>query len=625
MGKRLFAFFLSLLLAKWVCAETLVCFTDDKLKAAVEAELWIADPTPEDMLGLTRLYAGDDGIIDLTGLEYATNLESLELPNNNIRDVTALSGLTNLRVLSLRSNEISDVSSLSGLSSLQDVDLFDNQVSDISAFSGLANIEKLNLQRNEVGSVSSLSGLLRLRTLDLHRNQVSDVCPLVTLPCLEWLDLRINPLSQETYDVCIPQMEQNRPGMWLAYYPSTQRRLALSSTAGGSVINPGEGEFTWEHGEVVWLLAEAEPGFLFANWSGSYFEPRNSMFLTMDDNFEMRANFVCVGDVIYVNNSALQGVDAASASQSDSPENGTPDHPFDQIQEAIEVAAEGASIIVYPGLYRERIDFLGKSIRVMGMEVNEPNGATWPVIDGGGADTVVRFGAGEDSNSMLIGFTITGGRAQSTGAIQCIGSSPTIANCLIVGNRATDPNGAAVLCTDSQAAFINCVIADNHAGNNGAGLSLRESRAVVANSIIWANAPTGIVKEGGDPYVRFSDIAGGWPGRGNVDTDPLFAKAGYWVDRNHPDVIVGPANPDAVWIMGDYHLKSRAGRWDPAVDLWVQDRRSSPCIDAGDPRSWVDQEPFPNGGIINMGAYGGTAQACKSYVPLAARGWGGGR
>ena len=602
-----------------MCAEAPVYFTDDKLKAAVEAELWISEPTPEDMLGLTSLYAGDDGIIDLTGLEYATNLQTLELPNNDILYVTALSGLADLRVLSLRSNRISDISALSGLTSLQDLDLFDNQVGDISAVSGLSNLETLNLQRNQVSDLSPLSGLSQLRRLDLHRNQVSDVSALVDLPSLEWLDLRINPLSEETYSSYIPQIQQNHPDIWLAYYPSTRRHLVLSSTVGGSVTSPGEGEFTWDYGQVVWLQAEAEAGFTFANWSGSYFEMENPLFLTMDDNFEMRANFLCARDIIYVDASVPEDPDPAN---SVSRENGTPDHPFDQIQEAIEVAAEGASIIVYPGLYRERIDFLGKNIRLIGMEVNEPNGATWPVIDGGGADTVVKFAAGEDANTTLIGFTITGGRARSTGAIQCAASSPTIANCLIVGNRATDPNGAAVFCSDSQATFINCVIADNHAGENGAGLCLRGGRAVVVNSVIWANAPTGIDAEGGDPYVRFSDIAGGWQGRGNVDTDPLFVKTGRWVDRNHPNVVVSPANPDGAWVMGDYHLRSRAGRWDSDLRLWVRDRISSPCIDAGDPRSWVDHEPSPNGGIINMGAYGGTAQACKSYVPSSAQGWG---
>lgn len=110
MEKRLLVLFLALSWSGLVCAEAQVYFADDNLKEAVEAELWIPDPTPEDMLGLTCLYAGDDGIIDLTGLESATNLQTLELPNNDICDIAVLSGLANLRVLSLRSNRVSDIS-----------------------------------------------------------------------------------------------------------------------------------------------------------------------------------------------------------------------------------------------------------------------------------------------------------------------------------------------------------------------------------------------------------------------------------------------------------------------------------------------------------------------------------
>ena len=51
----------------------------------------------------------------------------------------------------------------------------------------------------------------------------------------------------------------------------------------------------------------------------------------------------------------------------------------------------------------------------------------------------------------------------------------------------------------------------------------------------------------------------------------------------------------------------------PNTQTWITDDVTSPCIDAGDPMTPVGNEPFPNGGIINMGAYGGTAEASKSY------------
>ncbi len=60
-------------------------------------------------------------------------------------------------------------------------------------------------------------------------------------------------------------------------------------------------------------------------------------------------------------------------------------------------------------------------------------------------------------------------------------------------------------------------------------------------------------------------------------------------------------------------MKSEAGRWSPGNQSWVIDDFTSACIDAGDPASPVGLEPFPNGGRINMGAYGGTAEASKSY------------
>jgi len=59
---------------------------------------------------------------------------------------------------------------------------------------------------------------------------------------------------------------------------------------------------------------------------------------------------------------------------------------------------------------------------------------------------------------------------------------------------------------------------------------------------------------------------------------------------------------------------SQAGRWDPKGQSWTRDTVTSPCIDAGDTSTPVGPEPAPNGGIINIGAYGGTAKASKSHA-----------
>jgi len=95
---------------------------------------------------------------------------------------------------------------------------------------------------------------------------------------------------------------------------------------------------------------------------------------------------------------------------------------------------------------------------------------------------------------------------------------------------------------------------------------------------------------------------------GNLETDPCFVDPGYW----DPNGTADDPNDD-FFVEGDYHLKSQAGRWNEAGGSWVQDEVTSPCIDASDPNSPIGYEPFPNGGVINMGAYGGTDQASKSY------------
>lgn len=45
----------------------------------------------------------------------------------------------------------------------------------------------------------------------------------------------------------------------------------------------------------------------------------------------------------------------------------------------------------------------------------------------------------------------------------------------------------------------------------------------------------------------------------------------------------------------------------------IQDDVTSPCIDTAEPISTIGLEPFLNGGVVNMGAHGGTAEASKSY------------
>jgi hypothetical protein len=381
------------------------------------------------------------------------------------------------------------------------------------------------------------------------------------------------------------------------------------------VISPGEGTFQYSDGEQVVLEAEADPLFVFAGWRGGLHAGSNPYTLTMDADYSVSACFESVLDVLYVDDNALNDPGPGDPNISDPAEDGTMDHPFDMIEEAITAAKAGAKVVVRPGSYPERIDFLGKPIEVNGLNSDLAGIAALPIIESRGEGPVVAFGEREDARSVLIGFVITGGRGYLAGGILCAGTSPTIQNCLIVGNRATGPEGAggAIYCQSSKATFINCTITGNYGGSYGAGLSFKDSQAVVVDSVIWGNGPSQIKASGTvQPTIGYTDVSGGWPGAGNIKADPLFASPGYWAFPTDLTTSVPASLSGTVWILGDYHVKSHVGRWDALSATWVTDAVTSPCIDSGNPASPVDLEPSPNGNRINLGVYGGTNQASLS-------------
>jgi fibronectin type 3 domain-containing protein len=380
--------------------------------------------------------------------------------------------------------------------------------------------------------------------------------------------------------------------------------LVLSSSAGGSIANPGEGTLRYAPGTSITIQAAPDVGYRFGSWTGTAVDTGNvadpnasEITITVNSDYSLKAVFLSLLDEIHVDDNAPLDPAPHTSLVSDPHENGTPEHPYDSLQKAIEVAAEGSRVVIGSGTYAGPLDLMGKAIEVTGADPNNPDISAWPVIDAQGMEPVVSFTQGEDPNTILRGLVLTGGVGQKAGAINCINSSPFITNCLIVGNRTMDTNGGAVYCQNSNAVLTNCTIAHNYSGPGGAGLYVVDSQVIVLNSIIWGNQAHQILAPLGPlPLVYYSDIEGGWSGTGNLDLDPLFVLPGYWADVTDPAIWVDPSDPRAFWVNdGDYHLKPQ-----------------SPCIDAGDPNLPVGAEPEPNGGLINMGAYGGTSQATLS-------------
>jgi len=173
-----------LFLAHTVFAEEPVRFADGNLKEAVENALNKENPTPFDMRGLEWLpeflmYGYSFGICDiddLTGLEYAVNLEALGIQSSSIDDYSVISELRNLRELKLISCGISDLA----------------------------------------GVVSAIKGLEKLESLSFYDNQISDISLLTDFRGLKALNLQNNPLNEEAYRVHLPQIRKNNPRIEIA-------------------------------------------------------------------------------------------------------------------------------------------------------------------------------------------------------------------------------------------------------------------------------------------------------------------------------------------------------------------------------------------------------------------------
>ena len=164
-----------------VTVERGVNIPDAGLRAAIEGALKKTSGaiiTPSEMATLTDLYFFLKGISDLTGLEHAISLTTLDLASNRISDISSLQGLTSLTVLHLSDNRISDISALSGLTSLTSLSFSQNSVSDISALQGLNSLISLRLIYTSVSDISPLKGLSSLRELSLSNTNVSDISPL---------------------------------------------------------------------------------------------------------------------------------------------------------------------------------------------------------------------------------------------------------------------------------------------------------------------------------------------------------------------------------------------------------------------------------------------------------------
>ena len=161
------------------------------------------------------------------------------------------------------------------------------------------------------------------------------------------------------------------------------------------------------------------------------------------------------------------------------PGTGTPADPYTSLQFAISRPTTGTGdiVVVHPGTYFERIDFLGK-----GLTIGSSNGQAVTILDGAGLGSVVSAKSGEPAGTMLNGFTIQHGSGtfdaalnrSEGGGVFCVGSELRIENCTLIDNRTLLPGtaivkgaGGGVFADSATVQLITCVLDSNQASQGG--------------------------------------------------------------------------------------------------------------------------------------------------------------
>jgi len=209
--------------------------------------------------------------------------------------------------------------------------------------------------------------------------------------------------------------------------------------------------------------------------------------------------------------------------------------PYDQptIQQGINAASNGDTVLVYPGTYFENINYNGKNITVASLYISTQNNSyiDSTIIDGNQNGSVVTFESGEDTTAVLCGFTIQNGSGTHNlgnirgGGIFIINASPSITSCIITNNIAEV--GGGIHCRYSNISLENTTICFNHAFYHGGGIYLRDNSTINFCSINRCNIYNNYSAKGCDfcSYeVLASDII--------VDTFTVLEPDEYFIQTN---------------------------------------------------------------------------------------------
>jgi hypothetical protein len=336
---------------------------------------------------------------------------------------------------------------------------------------------------------------------------------------------------------------------------------------------------------------------------------------------------------------------------------------FNTIQQAINASSDGDTIVVLQGVYFENINFKGKKILLTSLFYlyNDTSYISSTIINGSmpvhpDTGSCVIMNSGEDSTTILQGFTITGGTGtkwadehgagvyREGGGILIQYSSPVITHNAIINNFATNTTGVSgaggggLRIGDSNPQLLNNIIANNQA-RYGPGIVLNYTGAVIKNNLICFNSGGQSYNGGGAVWANSNPLGGApkiienntiYSNHATVGTGGILSWATPVIVRNNILWNNTSPNNSQVYpfgggsatvtysdVQGGYSGNGNINT-DPlfADTSYFYLAPLSPCIDAGDSSAiYNDIENislpgfalYPSMGTLrnDMGAYGG--------------------
>ncbi len=201
--KRIFLFLpflLVLIFGATVSAQNVevIYIPDKNLEQAIREEIGIPDTTQltsAHMKMLTRLVALDLSITDITGLEYAANLQQLNLGNNRqLSDIRPLANLTKLSWLSFSGTKVQDLSPIANLKNLKTLYFWLTPVSNLKPLESLTSLVAVDAGGCKITDLTPLASLTQLKYLQIRGNLIEDVTPIGNLTQLIALNLSYNQI-----------------------------------------------------------------------------------------------------------------------------------------------------------------------------------------------------------------------------------------------------------------------------------------------------------------------------------------------------------------------------------------------------------------------------------------------